>query len=205
MDSKGQPYAFIVLSFRAIIVQSSLVSPAAVQRFYFVGSSTMASPASGAPADPATIMSKQLEVTISNLRVVDASIAHSLAVAADTADELASARGDTDALASLMEEYAQCVQGIGSLLHDEIDKLGGPIAIAVAKVAHGGVPLHDRPTVSSAKAAVSPSQPAAARANGTSASQTQSTQTISAAGEFEDGQKPAGIPNPDEEGDISLT
>ncbi len=91
---------------------------------------------SASSAQAAPMQSEQLAITLANLKAVDASICHSLGLAADTAEALGGLTADTETLSSLMDEFAQCTQTIGTLLHDEIDKLGGPISIAVARVAN---------------------------------------------------------------------
>ena len=106
-------------------------------------------------------MSDQLAITLANLKTVDSSIVHSLAVAADTAETLSRLSSDPEALTSQMQEFAQCTQMIGTLLHDEIDKLGGPIALSIAKVAYA-LPIDVPEQTASSAAAAADTQAEAA-------------------------------------------
>ena len=106
------------------------------------------------PTEPA---SAQLQVSLHNLAAADAAAAHALALAADTAEALAAATpASGDALTALATEYARTVHTLGALLHDEVDKAGGPVAVAVAAVAHGGVLPSAAPAPAAAAAAADP-------------------------------------------------
>jgi len=133
-------------------------------------SDTVSSAATGMAHDSQPT-SKQLAITLANLESVDASIVHSLGVAADTAEALSNMTPDADALASMMLEFAQCTQTIGTLLHDEIDKLGGPIAMSVAQVAYALPVGASSAHASSSSVANAPTAPPQASHNQGGASQ----------------------------------
>lgn len=103
----------------------------------------MAAPSSS-PSQPS---SAHLAVSLANLTTVDAAAQHCLSIAADTAEALAAgAHTQPDVLAALASEYARTVHTLGSLLHDEVDKAGGPIALGAAHAVLGetAVPTADR-------------------------------------------------------------
>ena len=91
--------------------------------------------------------STQLAVSLANLAAVDAATQHCLSLAADTADTLAAgAHKHADELAALASEYARTVHTLGTLLHDEVDKAGGAVALGAAHIVlgEGAVPSKDR-------------------------------------------------------------
>lgn len=101
-------------------------------------------------------VSAALRMTLANLAAADAAASHCLTLAADAADALAGdAETKPQAVASISREFADTVHTLGALLHDEVDKSGGPVSIAAAHVhlaSDGKTYAHPQPQAGSAAA-----------------------------------------------------